>query len=34
MKNRYHYGSVSKALYNLNEQGFSYDFNIHEKDIS
>jgi hypothetical protein len=34
MKNMYHYASVSKALDLLNEQGFTYDFNLHEGDIS
>lgn len=33
MKNRYHYASVSKALDELNENGFTYDFNLHEEDI-
>jgi hypothetical protein len=34
MKNIYHYASVSKALDELNELGFTYDFNLHEEDIS
>lgn len=34
MKNIYHYDSVSKALDDLNEKGFNYDFNLHEEDIS
>ncbi|MFT5715814.1 MAG: hypothetical protein ACI9WT_002402 [Flavobacterium sp.] len=34
MKNIYHYASVSKALDELNEDGFTYDFNLHEEDIS
>ncbi|HTG65618.1 MAG TPA: hypothetical protein VL859_04505 [Flavobacterium sp.] len=29
----YHYDSVSKALDELNENGFNYDFNQHEDDI-
>ncbi len=29
----YHYASVSKALDELNENGFNYDFNLHEADI-
>jgi hypothetical protein len=33
MKNIYHYASVSKALDELNELGFTYDFNLHEEDI-
>ncbi|WP_367753208.1 hypothetical protein [Flavobacterium sp. WC2430] len=33
MKNIYHYASVSKALNELNEKGFTYDFNIHEQEI-
>jgi hypothetical protein len=34
MKNNYHYASVTKALDELNEIGFTYDFNLHEQDIS
>lgn len=34
MKNIYHYESVSKALDDLSEKGFTYDFNLHEDDIS
>jgi len=34
MKNIYHYDSVSKALDDLNEKGFTYDFNLHEEDIA
>jgi hypothetical protein len=34
MKNIYHYDSVSKALDDLNEKGFNYDFNLHDEDIS
>jgi hypothetical protein len=34
VKNIYHYASVSKALDQLNEKGFTYDFNLHEEDIS
>ena len=33
MKPIYHYSTVSEALDNLNEMGFSYDFNIHEEEI-
>ena len=33
MKNKYHYASVSKALDELNENGFNYDFNLNEGDI-
>jgi len=33
MPERYHYATVSKALEDLNEKGFTYDFNIHEADI-
>jgi hypothetical protein len=33
MSNMYHYASVSKALDDLNEMGFTYDFNLHEEDI-
>jgi hypothetical protein len=29
----YHYATVSKALDELNENGFTYDFNLHEQDI-
>jgi hypothetical protein len=29
----YHY-TVSKALDELNENGFTYDFNLHEQDIA
>jgi ABC-type phosphate transport system substrate-binding protein len=29
----YHYATVSKALDELNENGFTYDFNLHEEDI-
>jgi hypothetical protein len=29
----YHYATVSKALDELNEKGFTYDFNLHEEDI-
>lgn len=34
MKEIYHYASVSKALDELNENGFNYDFNLHEEDIA
>ncbi len=30
----YHYATVSKALDELNENGFTYDFNLHEEDIA
>ncbi|MBG6111284.1 hypothetical protein H4V97_000390 [Flavobacterium sp. CG_23.5] len=33
MKNNYHYASVAEALDELNENGFTYDFNLHEDDI-
>lgn len=33
MKNIYHYASVSKALEELKQKGFSYDFNLHEDHI-
>lgn len=33
MKNNYHYATVSDALDELNENGFTYDFNLHEDDI-
>jgi hypothetical protein len=33
MPNIYHYASVSKALDDLNEMGFTFDFNLHEQDI-
>ena len=33
MKPIYHYSTVSEALDNLNEMGFTYDFNIHDEDI-
>lgn len=33
MKRTYHYATVSEALDDLNEQGFTYDFNINETDI-
>lgn len=33
MDSIYHYASVSKALDELNENGFNYDFNQHEDDI-
>ncbi|WP_016989542.1 hypothetical protein [Flavobacterium sp. ACAM 123] len=34
MNQMYHYATVSKALDELNENGFTYDFNLHEKDIA
>jgi hypothetical protein len=33
MTQMYHY-TVSKALDELNENGFTYDFNLHEEDIA
>lgn len=33
MTQRYHYTTVSIALDQLNEMGFTYDFNIHEDEI-
>ena len=33
MKHNYHYATVSKALEELKEKGFTYDFNLHEEDI-
>lgn len=33
MKKTYHYASVSKALDELKEKGFTYDFNIHDEEI-
>ena len=33
MKPTYHYTTVSEALDDLKEKGFTYDFNIHEQDI-
>jgi hypothetical protein len=34
MTQMYHYATVSKALDELNENGFTYDFNLHEEDIA
>ncbi|WP_339920251.1 hypothetical protein [uncultured Flavobacterium sp.] len=34
MTQTYHYATVSKALDELNENGFTYDFNLHEEDIA
>ena len=34
MNQIYHYATVSKALDELNENGFTYDFNLHEQDIA
>jgi hypothetical protein len=34
MNQMYHYATVSKALDELNENGFTYDFNLHEQDIA
>ena len=33
MKKMYHYATVSEALDELNENGFTVDFNLHEDDI-
>lgn len=33
MTQMYHYDTVSKALDELNENGFTYDFNLHEDEI-
>lgn len=33
MKIEYHYASVSKALEELKELGFDYDYNLNEKEI-
>jgi hypothetical protein len=33
MKPTYHYTTVSEALDELTEKGFTYDFNIHEQEI-
>jgi hypothetical protein len=33
MTKMYHYATVSKALDDLNEKGFTFDFNLHEEDI-
>lgn len=33
MTQTYHYATVSKALDELNENGFTFDFNLHEEDI-
>jgi len=33
MEHNYHYATVSKALGELKEKGFTYDFNLHEEDI-
>ena len=33
MSKIYHYATVSEALDDLNEKGFTYDFNLHEADI-
>ncbi len=34
MTQMYHYATVSKALDELNENGFSYDFNLPEENIA
>ena len=34
MTQMYHYATVSKALDELNEKGFTYDFNLHEEDVA
>lgn len=33
MTKMYHYATVSKALDQLHEKGFTFDFNLHETDI-
>lgn len=33
MAHTYHYATVSEALDELNENGFTHDFNIHENEI-
>ena len=33
MTKMYHYTSVAKALDELNEKGFTYDYNIHQDEI-
>jgi hypothetical protein len=33
MTRMYHYSTVSEALDDLNEKGFTFDFNLHEEDI-
>ncbi|HLF51425.1 hypothetical protein [Flavobacterium sp.] len=33
MSQMYHYATVSEALNELNEKGFTIDFNLHEEDI-
>lgn len=33
MKKTYHYASVSKALDELKDKGFTYDFNINHEEI-
>ena len=33
MTRMYHYSTVSEALDELNEKGFTFDFNLHEDDI-
>ena len=33
MSHMYHYATVSKALDDLNENGYTFDFNIHSDDI-
>ncbi|MCL9804248.1 hypothetical protein NAT51_01835 [Flavobacterium amniphilum] len=33
MSKMYHYATVSKALEELKAKGFTFDFNLHEKDI-
>ncbi|MFE3867703.1 hypothetical protein ACFX5E_06385 [Flavobacterium sp. LS2P90] len=33
MSNMYHYATVSEALDDLNEKGYTFDFNIHGEDI-
>ena len=33
MSQIYHYATVSKALDELGEKGFNFDYNLHEEDI-
>jgi hypothetical protein len=33
MNNQYQYATVSKALDELNENGYTYDFNLHNEDL-
>lgn len=33
MSHMYHYATVSEALDDLNEKGYTFDFNLHDEDI-